>query len=405
MKRSKALLALADGTVFEGQPFGARGERTGEVVFNTGMTGYQEVLTDPSYKGQIVVMTYPHVGNYGVNLEDFESARPHVEGFVAREFSECASNWRATAGLADFMRAFGVVGVHGIDTRALTKHIRTVGAQTGVITTETLSPAAAVEIARQAPGMVGRDLVPFVSVKESRDWLGMTYEIGERKGRRMCGEPLPLPTEHAGEGAHLELRPLLTAPRPFKVVALDCGIKHNILRRLQAYGCRVELVPPDTKAEQILERDANGVFLSNGPGDPEAVTYTIETVRGLLGKIPIFGICLGHQIIGLALGGSTYKLKFGHRGINHPVLNLETGRVEITTQNHGFAVDPKSVEPKGMVVTHENLNDHTLEGMRHKEWPLFCVQYHPEASPGPHDSDYLFAQFVEMMNSRGETRA
>ncbi len=397
MRTPKALLALEDGTVFEGGSFGARGERSGEVVFNTGMTGYQEVLTDPSYEGQIVVMTYPHIGNYGVNLQDFESMRPHVEGFVARDFSEYASNWRAKATLVDFLRAFGVVGVSGIDTRALTKHIRTVGAQIGVVTTEALSAAAAVELAKHAPRLVGRDLVALVSPKETRPWRGVPYQIGEGKTRKACGEPLPLAAEADQQESQLDLKPLLTAPRPFHVVALDCGIKHNILRRLQAYGCTVEVTPPSVAAEQILEGKPDGVFLSNGPGDPEAVTYAIATVRGLLGKVPIFGICLGHQIIGLALGGSTYKLKFGHRGANHPVLNLETGSVGITTQNHGFAVKMESVAPFGMELTHENLNDHTNEGMRHKDWPLFSVQYHPEASPGPHDSDYLFARFVEMM--------
>jgi carbamoyl-phosphate synthase small subunit len=402
---NKALLALEDGTVFEGTSFGARGERTGEVVFNTAMTGYQEVMTDPSYQGQIVVMTYPHIGNYGVNLADFESSRPYVEGFVAREFSEYASNWRATARLSEFMRAFGVVGVSGIDTRALTTHIRTVGAQIGVITTETLLPAAALDLAKRAPRLVGRDLVAVVAPKEARPWHGANYHIGERKGHGQCGEPLPLPTE--GERRDLELMPppLPTPPRRFRVVALDCGIKHNILRRFETYGCAVAVTPPSMPAEQILESKPDGVFVSNGPGDPQAVTYAITTVRNLLGKIPIFGICLGHQIVGLAVGGSTYKLKFGHRGANHPVLNHDTDRVEITTQNHGFAVDMESVAPFGMEMTHENLNDHTNEGMRHKEWPLFSVQYHPEASPGPHDSDYLFVRFLEMMSQWGGKRA
>ena len=399
MKPTKALVALEDGTVFEGTSFGAHGERSGEVVFNTGMTGYQEVLTDPSYVGQIVVMTYPHVGNYGVNLYDFESMRPHVEGFVAREFSCFASNWRATAKLADFMRAYGVVGVSGIDTRALTRHIRTVGAQIGIVTTETLSPSAAVELAKRAPRLVGRDLVAVVSPKETHPWHGATYAIGEHKARQGRAERLPLAADDDHGESALALKPLLIAPRPFRVVALDCGIKHNILRRLQAYGCVVEVAPSSLPGQQILESKPDGIFLSNGPGDPEAVTYAIKAVQDMLGKVPIFGICLGHQIIGLALGGSTYKLKFGHRGINHPVLNLHTGTVAVTTQNHGFAVDMKSVESLGMVQTHENLNDHTNEGMRHKEWPLFSVQYHPEACPGPHDSDYLFARFVEMMGS------
>jgi len=366
-----ALLALADGRVFRGEALGAPGVGRGEVVFNTSMTGYQEILTDPSYRGQMVCMTYPLIGNYGINSEDVESRRPWVAGFIVKEACPYPSSWRSRISLDDYLREHGIVGIQGIDTRALTRHLRDQGAQEGIISTEEPDAARLAERARALPGLIGRDLVSEVSVDQPHAWTEGPWDL---------------------------VRGYTSPPAArFKVIAFDSGIKQNILRCLAGIGCDVEVVPADTGAAAVLERKPHGIFLSNGPGDPEAVPYLIETVRGLAGKAPIFGICLGNQILGLALGGSTYKLKFGHHGGNHPVRDLETGRVEITSQNHGFAVDPRSIEQLGLVETHVNLNDGTSEGMRHRELPIFSVQYHPEASPGPHDAHYLFRRFADLM--------
>jgi carbamoyl-phosphate synthase small subunit len=368
-----ALLALADGRVFRGDAFGAAGRAHGEVVFNTSMTGYQEILTDPSYRGQIVCMTYPLIGNYGVNAEDAESRRPWVSGFIVKEACAYPSNWRGRLRLDEYMRQHGIVGIQGIDTRALTRHLRDHGAQEGIVSTEELDPARLVERARALPGLVGRDLVSEVTVGEPHGWQ---------------------------EGRWDPARGYLAPPAPrFRVAAYDSGIKWNILRQLASLGCAVEVFPARTPAAAILEREPDGIFFANGPGDPGAVSYLVESARALIGKAPIFGICLGNQILGLAMGGSTYKLKFGHHGANHPVRDLATGRVEITAQNHGFAVDPRSVAAAGLEETHVNLNDGTSEGMRHRELPVFSVQYHPEASPGPHDAHYLFHRFIESMEA------
>lgn len=373
MRDKKAILALADGTVFEGYSFGAEGEAVGEVVFNTSITGYQEILTDPSYKGQIVTMTYTQIGNYGINGGDVESRRPWVEGFIVKECCDYPSNWRSRETLVSYLKRNNIVGIKGIDTRALTKHIRDNGAMNGVISTIDLDPARLVKKARKHPSMAGLDLVKEVTCKEPYKWTQGLWDL--EKGYS---------TVH---------RPPSTI---YRVVAYDFGIKHNILRNLVNVGCDVTVVPAWTSANDVLKMDPDGIFLSNGPGDPEPVTYAIETVRRLIGKRPIFGICLGHQLLALALGGETYKLKFGHRGGNQPVMDLKTGKVEITCQNHGFAVDMESL--KGIAdITHINLNDKTVEGLEHKNLPLFSVQYHPEASPGPHDSAYLFTRFIEMI--------
>ncbi|MBI2527224.1 MAG: glutamine-hydrolyzing carbamoyl-phosphate synthase small subunit [Candidatus Rokubacteria bacterium] len=368
---TETLLALADGRLFRGEPCGAVGEAHGEVVFNTAMTGYQEIMTDPSYRGQLVCMTYPLIGNYGVNPEDVESRRPWLGGLIVKEACPYPSSWRGRMSLDGYMKEHGIVGIQGIDTRALTRHLRDRGAQEGIISSTEGDHARLVERARALPGLVGRDLVREVTADTPRGWGEGTWDL-----RRGYAEP--------------------PAPR-FRVVAFDAGIKNNILRRLASLGCALQVVPAGTPAEQILEMRPHGLFLSNGPGDPEPVQYLIRTVRSLFGRLPIFGICLGHQILGLAFGGTTYKLKFGHHGANHPVQNLLTGGVEITSQNHGFAVDPGSIARFGVEPTHVSLNDGTSEGMRHRELPIFSVQYHPEASPGPHDADYLFRDFIALM--------
>jgi carbamoyl-phosphate synthase small subunit len=371
----KAILALADGKIFEGDAFGASGEVEGEVVFNTSMSGYQEVLTDPSYCGQMVLMTYPLIGNYGVNPEDFESSRPFLKGFIIKELSGVPSNWRSSGTLDQFLKDYGVVGIQGIDTRALTRHIRDAGSQQAVLSTVESDPKVLVERAKKSVGIVGRDLVKEVTCKEAYTWESEGVSFGENPPAK-------------GNGGKI-----------FSVVAYDFGIKRNILRKLTAAGCRVRVVPASTPAAEVLAAKPDGVFLSNGPGDPAGVPYAIENVKYLLDKIPIFGICLGHQILIHALGGKTYKLRFGHHGGNQPVMDLSTRKVEITAQNHGFAVDENSVT-KDVEVTSINLNDNTIEGMRHKRLPLFSVQYHPEAAPGPHDSDYLFQEFMEIMKGK-----
>ena len=373
-----ALLALADGTIFEGTAFGAEGQAVGEIVFNTSLSGYQEILTDPSYKGQIVTMTYPEIGNVGVNPEDVESRQPFVEGFVVKEYWERPSNWRAQKSLAAYMREHGIVGILGLDTRALVRRIRDGGAQQAVISTDDVDPKSLVEKAQAAPSLVGRDLVKEVTCSEPYDWSQGYWQL--EQGYREIG----------GQSSASQAEPR------FSVVAYDFGVKYNILRHLVEAGCRVRVVPAHTSAEEILGLKPDGVFLSNGPGDPDAVSYAKENIAALVGKIPLFGICLGHQIMGLALGGQTYKLKFGHHGGNQPVMDMATRKVEITAQNHGFCVDVDSLHDRAEV-THLNLNDQTVEGLRHTQEPLFSVQYHPESSPGPHDADYLFKRFTALM--------
>ena len=384
---SKAILALADGQFYVGRSFGAEGEAAGEVVFNTSMTGYQEILTDPSYEGQMVAMTYPEIGNVGVNPEDVESRRPFVKGFIVKEYCALPSNWRATRPLSEYMREHGIVGIDDIDTRSLVRHLRDHGSQEAVISTLSENPDELVAKAKASPGLFGRDLVKEVSCAESYDWNDGAWELGS--GYRKRSE-----TDDAKKRRKAGA-PSFERPR-FFVVAYDYGIKQNILRGLAESGCKVKVVPAATSAEDVLALNPDGIFLSNGPGDPDAVPYAKENVQKLIGKKPIFGICLGHQILGLALGGKTYKLKFGHHGGNQPVMDLTTRKVEITTQNHGFAVDADSLKGAA-VVTHLNLNDHTIEGLAHRELPIFSVQYHPESSPGPHDASYLFKRFVEMI--------
>jgi carbamoyl-phosphate synthase small subunit len=370
----KAVLALADGRVFEGKSFGAAGETGGEVVFNTSMMGYHEILTDPSFQVQIVTMTYPLIGNYGINEEDVESGRPYVSGFVAKEVSRITSSWRSERSLHDYLKDHGIVGICGIDTRALTKHIRDRGAQQAVLSTMDVDRETLVRRANDRSSMEGQDLVREVTCEKPYSWKEGEWELG--KGYPPASETT------------------------YRVAAFDFGIKKNILRILTQLGCEVTVLPASTSAKAVLDMNPDGIFLSNGPGDPGAVSYAVETIRDLVGKRPLFGICLGHQLLGLALGGKTYKLKFGHRGGNQPVMDLDTGKVEITSQNHGFAVDVDSLQASGeeVVLTHINLNDQTVEGLKHKELPLFSVQYHPESSPGPHDAKYLFGRFIQMMD-------
>jgi carbamoyl-phosphate synthase small subunit len=383
----KAILALADGRTFEGSGFGAEGEAVGEVVFNTSMTGYQEILTDPSYEGQLVVMTYPEIGNVGVNPDDVESRKPFVNGFIVKDYTARPSNWRAAKPLHEYMRENGIVGIQGIDTRSLVRHLRDHGSQEGIISTWSSDSAELVAKAKRSPGLIGQDLVQNVTCGEMYDWNQGLWERGAGYKQRDAKEN--------GSKKPRGKQAKFAAPK-FFVVAYDYGIKLNILRNLAEAGCRVKVVPAATSAEDVLMMNPDGIFLSNGPGDPDAVPYAKENVEQLIGKKPIFGICLGHQIMGLALGGKTYKLKFGHHGGNQPVMDLTTRKVEITAQNHGFAVDADSL--KGAVeVTHVNLNDNTVEGLAHRELPIFSVQYHPESSPGPHDAGYLFRRFIDLM--------
>ena len=361
MNKKEAILALEDGLVFRGRSFGAGGEALGEVVFNTSLMGYQEILTDPSYKGQMVCMTYPLIGNYGINNEDAESARPFVESFIVKEASRIRSNWRSTEDLGAYLKRNQVIGIEGIDTRRLTKHLREEGAKKGIVSTKDLDEKSLVKKAKASPGLEGRDLIKEVTCAKAYDW----NESGK-----------------------------------FRVVAIDSGIKYNILRNLAARGCHVRVVPATASKSELLSFKPHGLFLSNGPGDPAALSYLVNTVKELLGKLPVFGICLGHQILGQAFGGKTFKLKFGHHGGNQPVQDLSTGLVHITAQNHGFAVDVDSIPDKNVMLTHVNLNDRTCEGMEHKKIPVFSVQYHPEAAPGPHDAVHHFDKFIKMMNNR-----
>ncbi len=377
----EAILALEDGRVWRGRGFGARADVVGEVVFNTAMTGYQEILTDPSYSGQIVTMTYPLIGNYGTNDEDSESSRVFAEGFIVRELSRTVSSWRASSSLEDYLQAAGVPGISDIDTRSLVRHIREGGSMRGCLTTEQTSEAAAIDRARNAPSMIGLDLASGVTCRDRYEWTDDQSSA--------YGSPSLL---HAASEAHDAAG---KGPR-FHVVAYDFGLKHNSLRSMASLGCRVTVVPAHTSAEDVIALEPDGVWLSNGPGDPEPLTGVVANLRKLIGRYPIFGICLGHQLMGLALGGRTYKLPFGHHGGNHPVKDLTTGRVEITAQNHGFAVVADSL-PAECEITHINLNDDTVEGLRHRSLPVYSVQYHPEAGPGPHDAAYLFDRFIDAM--------
>ena len=369
----KAILLLKDGRQFIGEGFGASATVVGEVVFNTGMSGYQEILTDPSYKGQMVTMTYPHIGNYGINSKDVESTIPHVEAFIVREMCNIPSNFRSEESLDAYLKRFNIPGIHDIDTRALTRHIRDQGAMMGILSTETDDVEALKKQLDEAPGIVGQDLVQHVTIPEACPW----------------NEPIE------NEWYYDEIKPY--GNDRFHVVAFDFGMKHNICRLLTSYGMNVTVVPASATAKDVKALKPDGIFLSNGPGDPEGIPYAIKVVSELVREYPTFGICLGHQILGLAMGAKSYKLKFGHHGCNHPVKNLATGEIEITSQNHNFALDVESVKALGFEITHMNLNDHTLEGMQHKELPLYSIQYHPEASPGPHDSHYLFRNFYELM--------
>lgn len=365
----KATLVLSDGTTFVGESLGASGERIGEVVFNTSITGYQEILTDPSYRGQIVSMTYPHIGNTGVNFEDNESVRPFLSGFIVKDYCSRPSNWRKNDDLQDFLKKHGIIGIQGIDTRKLTRNLRETGAKKGIISTEDHDTRSLRKKVAIFPDIEGFDLVSEVTCHEPYDWT---------------------------QGSWRWNSPVVSSKSLFSVAVIDCGVKENILRLLVDSGARVRVFPAFASLDEIMAFNPDGIFLSNGPGDPESVPYTIETVRSLIGRKPVFGICLGHQVLGLALGGTTYKLNFGHHGANHPVRRMDTGQVEITSQNHNFAVDPESVSEE-VEITHINLNDQTVEGMTHRKYPVFSIQYHPEASPGPHDSRYLFERFRKLI--------
>jgi len=370
----KAILLLEDGTVFEGSGFGARGHRCGEIVFNTAMSGYQEILTDPSYNEQIITMTYPLIGNVGTNAEDWESGKVFARGFIVKENCDYPSNWRNADSLDGYLKANRIVGLEGIDTRKLVRHIRTEGAMRGIISSDEVRITKLKGLLERYPGLVGRDIVKDVTAKKAYKWDKGVVDV---------------------------LKPGQGKPaKRFKVVAFDFGVKQNILRLLRSHGCDVSVVPANTTAKAVLAKRPDGVFLSNGPGDPAPVGYAVDTIKSLLGKVPIFGICLGHQLLAIALGAETYKLKFGHRGANHPVKNLRTGQIEITSQNHGFCVDMDTLKSKDVELTHVNLNDNTVEGFRCASKRAFCVQYHPEASPGPHDSNYLFDDFIALMQSK-----
>lgn len=386
----KALLALESGRVFTGMSFGAEGETSGEVVFNTSMSGYQEILTDPSYEGQIITMTSPHIGNYGVNEEDAESRKPFGAGFIVREISGLYSNWRARESLQAYMQRFGLVGLTDVDTRALTKHLRETGSLRGVVSTRDLDPKSLIAKAQACPNMTGADLAKVVTCEKAYQWL--------REGGRWARKTI-------------DQAPALSTNERFRVVVMDFGIKFNTLRSLSQRGCQVLVVPATSSARAILDLEPQGIMVSNGPGDPAAVTYGIEALKQLIkdlkqrqqnNRFSVMGICLGHQLLGLALGGKTFKLKFGHRGANHPVKDLTTGKIEITSQNHGFAVDAASLPSDEVEMTHVNLNDNTCEGLRHKALPIFAVQYHPEAAPGPHDASYLFDRFIQTMSSHAQ---
>ena len=384
----KAILALEDGRHFIGESFGATGEQSGEICFNTSMTGYQEILTDPSYRGQIVTMTYPHIGNYGVNSKDTESHTPHVRGFVIEELCEVPSNWRSEASLDSYLKDNNIIGIQGIDTRALTKHIREKGAMKAFLGTGEIDPSEAVEKAASSNSMLGADFVREVTTEESYHW----DSDGKESRQWVLANPTTKPDEVDGMDHYLSLPEI-----KYNIVAYDFGVKRNILRCLRREGFDVTVVNARTKASDVLSMNPDGIFLSNGPGDPEALGDIHKEINLLLGKVPVFGICLGHQVLAHALGGKTYKLKFGHRGANQPVKDLRTGAVAITSQNHGFAVDSDSL-PSNTEVTHINLNDHTVEGLRSTDHPTFCVQYHPEASPGPNDANYFFSEFAQLID-------
>ena len=371
----KAILALSDGRIFEGESFGAEGETEGEVIFNTSMTGYQEVLTDPSYYGQMVCMTYPMIGNYGINQEDFESERAYLNGFIIKELSATYSNWRSTQSLDSFLKEYNIIGIQGIDTRALTRHIRKTGAQQAILSTKSDNIEFLRQSSKESSGLIGRDLVREVTCKKPYEWNKKEWLLNQE----------------------IKNQKNTIKNTKFLVIVYDLGVKHNILRNLAKLDCRIIVVPANTSAKETLKYEPDGVFLSNGPGDPEGVPYVIESTRQLIEKVPIFGICLGHQIISLALGAKTYKLRFGHHGGNQPVIDLSSRKVEITSQNHGFAVDSNSIGNEVQIISF-NLNDKTVEGIQHKNRPILSVQYHPEASPGPRDSNYLFQKFIQIMS-------